>query len=102
MVTVAMQQGLSPQLRWLILRSFLFEKVAQQKDLCRKALGIFILRKKAVQLVFEDGRTAWFEDYDGSAGLDRRFQGIKDPNQEAFRLIEHSPVVERTAAAKLL
>ena len=75
------------------------EKLAQQKGLLAQSPRQRILGKEIHHLIPEHGGAAGFQNDDGHALFNLRLQRLQDLPQHPLCQVEHSVVVQGTAAA---
>src|ERR1700758_588732 len=79
----------------------MLQEFAKQKGLLPQPMGARIVRKQVAQFIAEHRCTAGFQYNDGQTRLNLERERLQDVLQILFGLLQHSKVVEWTAAAKM-
>src|SRR5947207_15427737 len=102
MVAMKVNNRLTLELLDRVIGRAPLQKFAQQKGLPRKPLRILVVSKKIFQLIAKHRRTARLQHDQWRAGANVSLQSLENICQPALSRIQHSVIVKRPAAAKIL
>src|SRR5437868_9590863 len=82
--------------------AFALNEFAERHRRFAEAKSVFVAREEAVQLVAKDGEAARLESDDRRAAIELRPKLVHHFDQQFFRGVEKSPVVQRPTATERL
>src|SRR6201997_720263 len=100
-VTMAVDDGLAPELRERAQHAVAVKKFAEEVALPRETLGALVPGEEIAEFVAEDSDAAGFEADDGNAGLDLGCERVEDAEEQVFSAIEHAEIVKGASAAEI-
>src|ERR1700756_2910756 len=100
-VTMAVDDGLAPELRERDQLAVAVEKFAEEDGLPRETLGALVPGEEIAEFVAEDSDAAGFEADDGNAGFDLRGERVEDAEEQVFARSGHPEIEKRGSATEI-
>src|SRR5579883_606204 len=100
-MAMTMQKRFSMHCGQVVRIGMATQELTKQGALRAQPRGPGIVWKQTVELIAKDRSAAWFEKYDGEARVYFRTKPLHDLQKIGFRPIEHSEIIERTAATEM-